>query len=923
MTAVIYARYSSDNQREESIEGQIRECTAYAEKNGITIVKHYIDRAISAKTDNRPEFQQMIKDSDKKLFDIVLVWKLDRFARNRYDSARYKTQLKKNGVKLMSATEIISEGPEGIILESVLEGYAEYYSADLAEKVVRGQTENILKGRCNGGRGTFGYTLDSERKFHIDPLISPFVLESFKKYNEGSTMKEIRDWLNENGIKNPVGGAFTYNSVEHMLKNRRYIGELKFRDVVVPDAIPPIIPLELFEDVQEKIAKNKKAPARRKAEDDYLLTTKLFCGYCGALMFGESGTSRTGEVHRYYKCATAKKHKGCKKKTVRKQWLEDLVVNQTMQLVKDDAAMESIIAKVMELQNKENTNIPLYKKQLRDAESGIQNMLNAIQAGILTSSTKERLEQLEETKRELEARIAEEKLAKPKVTEEFIRFWLLRFRKLDMSLKDQRQALVDTFINAIYLYDDKVLITFNYKEGTQTVTFGEATEVASEGNGSDLDCFTAPENAVKSKDFMAFLFCKPWVHGFCTVFARSVFSMSNQKIAGRQLMLDLLLAFHRLLFGGKALPFVSALAVLVLIGVLFFNFFLQFSIAVVMIRAGIKCAKSILHKAAMRFLHGGGRHIMYVDWEYYKIFYYVAKYQNFTKAARVLGNNQPNITHSMNRLESQLNCVLFIRSNRGVTLTPEGEMLYSRIASAAVQIQDAEEELSASATLEHGTISISATETALNIYLSKKLRDFHTEYPGIRLRISNHSTPQAVQAVKNGEVDFAIVSTPAEIESGLKMVELKPFYEVLVGGRTFTALASQSLTLKELRSYPLISLSDESVTRSLYRQFFLDHGAVLKPDTEAATTDQMLTLVKSELGLAFVPEPMARDGLERGELVQLHLQEIIPTRSICLVYDRHRPLNTAARKFQQMLTKADPPRPAASKQTESISFVSQ
>ena len=187
-----------------------------------------------------------------------------------------------------------------------------------------------------------------------------------------------------------------------------------------------------------------------------------------------------------------KKHKGCKKKTVRKQWQEDLVVNQTMQLVKDDAAMESIIAKVMELQNKEKyQHSPFIKKQLRDAESGIQNMLNAIQAGILTSSTKERLEQLEETKRELEARIAEEKLAKPKVTEEFIRFWLLRFRKLDMSLKDQRQALVDTFINAIYLYDDKVLITFNYKEGTQTVTFGEAAEAASKGNGSDLDCFTA------------------------------------------------------------------------------------------------------------------------------------------------------------------------------------------------------------------------------------------------------------------------------------------------------------------------------------------------------------------------------------------------------------------------------------------------
>ena len=511
---MIYARYSSDNQREESIEGQIRECTAYAEKNGITIVKHYIDRAISAKTDNRPEFQQMIKDSDKKLFDIVLVWKLDRFARNRYDSARYKTQLKKNGVKLMSATEIISEGPEGIILESVLEGYAEYYSADLSEKVIRGMTENALKGKFSGGAIPFGYTINADRRFEIDPLTAPFVAETFQRYNDGQTMREIRDWLNEKGIKNKRGGPMSFNVIQHMLSNRRYIGELKYRDILIPDAIPPIVSVEIFNEVQEKMLKNKKAPARRKAEDDYLLTTKLFCGHCGALMFGESGTSRTGEVHRYYKCATAKKHKGCKKKTVRKQWLEDLVVNQTMQLVRDDAAMESIIAKVMELQNKENTNIPLYEKQLRDAESGIQNMLNAIQAGILTSSTKERLEQLEETKRELEARIAEEKLAKPKVTEEFIRFWLLRFRKLDMTQPEQRQALVDTFINAIYLYDDKVLITFNYKEGTQTVTFGEATEVASEGNGSDLDCIPAPENAVKSKDFMAFLFFWQGLHTF-------------------------------------------------------------------------------------------------------------------------------------------------------------------------------------------------------------------------------------------------------------------------------------------------------------------------------------------------------------------------------------------------------------------------
>ena len=527
MTAVIYARYSSDNQREESIEGQIRECTSYAEKNGITVVKHYIDRAISAKTDNRPQFQQMIKDSERKLFDIVLVWKLDRFARNRYDSARYKTQLKKNGVKLMSATEVISDGPEGIILESVLEGYAEYYSADLAEKVVRGQTENILKGRCNGGRGTFGYTLDAERRFHIDPVTSPFVLEAFKRYKEGATMKEIRDWMNLEGVKNPVGGAMTYNSVEHMLKNRRYIGELKFRDVIVPDAIPPLVSMELFEEVQVKISKNKKAPARRKAEDDYLLTTKLFCGHCGTLMFGESGTSRTGETYRYYKCASAKKKTGCTKKAVRKQWLEDLVVSETMKLIRDDTVIDSLVAAVMELQNRESTSLPLYEKQLRETETGIQNMLNAIQAGILTSSTKERLEALEAQKKDLEAKIAEEKLAKPVMKEEFVRFWLLHFRKLDLSQKEQRQALIDTFINAIYLYDDKVLITFNYKEGTETISFGEATEAAAKEKSSDMDCLGAPKNAVRSKDFMAFLFFATQLHGFCTVGARFVFSVLN------------------------------------------------------------------------------------------------------------------------------------------------------------------------------------------------------------------------------------------------------------------------------------------------------------------------------------------------------------------------------------------------------------
>ena len=276
----------------------------------------------------------------------------------------------------------------------------------------------------------------------------------------------------------------------------------------------------LFNKVQEKLAKNKKAPARHKAEESYLLTTKLYCGKCGALMFGESGVSHTGKMYTYYKCAAAKKKKTCDKKAVRKQWLEDLVVNETMKLVEDDASMNAIIAKVMELQNQESTDLPIYEKQLKETELGITNMLNAIQMGILTSSTKERLEALEDQRKELQARIAEERLAKPKMKEEFVRFWLLRFRKLDMTQPEQRQALVDTFINAIYLYDDKVLITFNYKEGTETVAFGEAVKAE---KSSDMSVRGAPDIERKIVRFDVLSLCRKaaahFLHTICT-FAR-------------------------------------------------------------------------------------------------------------------------------------------------------------------------------------------------------------------------------------------------------------------------------------------------------------------------------------------------------------------------------------------------------------------
>lgn len=438
MKAVIYARYSSDNQREASIEGQIRECTAFAEKNGITVLRHYIDRAISAKTDNRPEFQNMIKDSNKKLFDMIIVWKLDRFARNRYDSAQYKAQLKKNGVKVISATEVISDGAEGIILESMLEGFAEYYSVDLSEKVVRGMTDNALKCMFNGGTLPMGYVIDAEQHFQIDPVTAPYILDAFKQYDEGTTMKQIRDWLNEQGMKNTRGNPLTYNSVQHL----------------------------------------------------------LFCGYCGAYLCGESGTSRTGVVHHYYKCVSVKKkRKECHKKPVKKGWIEDLVVSETMKMIMDDDAIEAIVSMLMELQEQDNTNIPLYERQLQETNTKIRNLINAIQQGVLTKSTKESLEELEAAKEELETRLANEQLSKPpKISAEFMTFWLHRFRKLDVTKQSHQKMLIDTFINAIYLYDDKMLITFNYKDGTKKITFSEIQEASKrDASGSDLECSPAPK----------------------------------------------------------------------------------------------------------------------------------------------------------------------------------------------------------------------------------------------------------------------------------------------------------------------------------------------------------------------------------------------------------------------------------------------
>ena len=266
--AVIYARFSSDKQREESIEGQIRECTAFADANDIKIVGTYIDRAMSARTDKRPDFLRMIADSAKGVFEYVLVYQLDRFSRNRYDSAVYKNKLKKNGVRVLSAKENIRDDPSGIILESVIEGYAEYYSAELSQKVTRGMTDNLLEKKWTGGLVPLGYRTKKDGTLAIDPAGAAAVTASYKQFIAGKTVPQIIDYLNEHNYRTTMGTRFNRNSLSRVLRNKIYTGTFSWGGTEYPDFAPRILSDEIYNAAQSIFNARKRGSAKRSFNAD-------------------------------------------------------------------------------------------------------------------------------------------------------------------------------------------------------------------------------------------------------------------------------------------------------------------------------------------------------------------------------------------------------------------------------------------------------------------------------------------------------------------------------------------------------------------------------------------------------------------------------------------------------------------------------
>ncbi len=477
--AVVYARFSSHSQGEQSIEGQLSEAYKYATAHGYTIVHEYVDRAKSGRSDNREQFQQMLKDTAKKQFDVIILWKVDRFGRNREEITLNKYKCKKNGVRVEYVAETIPNTPEGVILESVLEGFAEYYSLQLSQNIRRGQAESAEKCQSTGGNRPMGYLTGPDKRFILDPDTAPTVKMIFDMYAAGSTVTEIITHLNSLGLRNRRGKAFTNNSLYAVLKNEKYTGVYLYKDKRIEGGMPRIVDDDTFWKVQEMLKVNKRAPAHKWSKAEYLLTDKLFCGKCGSGMIGESGTSKTGAKHNYYSCSKKKRFRECDKKSIRQAVVEELVINATVDLLKDDELLEFLIENTWQYyqaQDESQEELNALHRELEQTEKAISNLITAIEAGILNDATKKRMAELEAQQKDLLAAIADREIAKGfHITREYVDFFFRQLRDRDYTDREVQKQLISTFVNSVFLYDDHLKLNFNFSSDSRIISLSEAT----------------------------------------------------------------------------------------------------------------------------------------------------------------------------------------------------------------------------------------------------------------------------------------------------------------------------------------------------------------------------------------------------------------------------------------------------------------
>lgn len=460
-TAVIYARYSSASQTEQSIEGQLHVCNQYAKVNDLIVVDTYIDRATTGTNDNRAAFQQMLRDSESATWEVVLVYAIDRFGRNSIEVAMNKQRLKNNKKVLISATQRMSDNLDGtknldgILLENVYIGIAEYYSAELSQKILRGLRESRRKGQFCGGKVPYGYYV-KDKKLHVDEEKAEIVKFIFSQYSAGVYVPKIICKLNEKGVLHN-GKPFLPNAIYAILRNERYVGIARIHSEIYDNIYPQIISQELYEQVKRKLSKNKLGSRSVKAE--YLLRYKIKCGYCGKPISAECGKTRNGNVIRYYKCTGRKKcHNGCKKRPVRKDALEQLVLSSVISAMKDENVLNALVQGVLKAQAKNNaarTALKLLEKERKQVQTALDNILKAIERGIMSDTTNKRLHELEMQGKELDDKIAIERNKEVfQLTEDDIR------KYYESALLSEPQLLINCLIKEITLYDDKMIITY-------------------------------------------------------------------------------------------------------------------------------------------------------------------------------------------------------------------------------------------------------------------------------------------------------------------------------------------------------------------------------------------------------------------------------------------------------------------------------
>lgn len=454
---VIYARYSEGPQQtDQSIEGQVDDCKAYAAAHEISIVHIYADRHVSGKsTTGRDEFLQMMDDAAAGKFDVLIVWKIDRFGRSREDIVLGKIKLKKAGVKLLYAKEDIPDTPEGILLESLMEGLAEYYSADLRQKVVRGHIESAKKGKFTVGRLPYGYKKDADQHIIIDEERAPIVQEVFREYVKGAQINELRELLYKNGIKNSHGGLPSKSVVFRMVRNTRYLGKFDFHGVPIP--APQIIDPDTFAEAEKRSESAKKGGGVGKAKVNYLLSCKCVCDYCGMIIDGICGTSHTGAIYHYYACTHCRKLK-----PIPQEALEDAVIQRTVEDVLTEEMIGKIADRIMEMQNegKDFQRIETVKKEIEQLKRKADNIVDAIAVSGNVLLT-QRLDEITQQRQSLEDELCGLEIDHPVIPRELIVSWLESFRAGDASDPEIRRNIVRNFIGAIVISNEEIDVIYN------------------------------------------------------------------------------------------------------------------------------------------------------------------------------------------------------------------------------------------------------------------------------------------------------------------------------------------------------------------------------------------------------------------------------------------------------------------------------